>query len=127
MLPYCHALTGLPGNPLDINDIHPRWRVHPAFPPLNIPWQHVDPGRLAVLKDPSVELPRYGRPRGKKKRTTTKGIKVTPDYILRDNSSLGEWGDWKREIERVFECKPHNRRLQTSAEKVKHDADKWRT
>ncbi|KAK9364327.1 hypothetical protein V1509DRAFT_557506, partial [Lipomyces kononenkoae] len=46
------------------------------------------------------------QPRRKKKRTATKEIKVTPDYILRVNSSLREWGDWKRDIERVFEGKP---------------------
>ncbi|KAK9364483.1 hypothetical protein V1509DRAFT_667985 [Lipomyces kononenkoae] len=49
-------------------------------------------------------------PRRKRKRTATKGIKVTPDYILRVNSSLREWGDWKSEIERVFEGKPHTYR-----------------
>ncbi|KAK9241604.1 hypothetical protein V1506DRAFT_525284 [Lipomyces tetrasporus] len=45
------------------------------------------------------------RPRQKKRRTA-KGIKVTPGYILRIGSSLREWGDWKREIERVFEGDP---------------------
>ncbi|KAK9426972.1 hypothetical protein V1505DRAFT_381726 [Lipomyces doorenjongii] len=62
LLPCSHRIQL--GVPLDITDIHPRWRVHSVFPPLNIPWQHVDPGTLAVLKDPSVELPRKGRPKG---------------------------------------------------------------
>ena len=38
-----------------------------------------------------------------KRRRTTRGIKVTPSYTLRVNSSLREWGDWKRDMERVFE------------------------
>jgi hypothetical protein len=35
-----------------------------------------------------------------------RGIKVTPSYTLRVSSSLREWGDWKRDIERVFEGDP---------------------
>ncbi len=35
-----------------------------------------------------------------------RGIKVTPSYTLRVSSSLQEWGDWKRDIERVFEGDP---------------------
>ena len=44
------------------------------------------------------------RPRRKKRKT--KGIKVSPDYILHIDSSLREWGDWKKEVERVFEGDP---------------------
>src|SRR6266536_2621232 len=36
----------------------------------------------------------------------TKGIKITPSYTLRVNSSLREWGNWKRDIEHVFEGDP---------------------
>jgi hypothetical protein len=41
-----------------------------------------------------------------KRRRYTKGIKVNPSYTLRVSSSLREWGDWKRDIERVFEGDP---------------------
>ena len=41
-----------------------------------------------------------------KRRRYTKGIKVTPTYTLKISSSLREWGDWKRDIERVFEGDP---------------------
>jgi hypothetical protein len=41
-----------------------------------------------------------------KRRRYTKGIKITPSYTLKVSSSLREWGDWKRDIERVFEGDP---------------------
>ena len=43
---------------------------------------------------------RHKRPR------YTKGIKVTPSYTLKVSSSLREWGDWKKDIEGVFEGDP---------------------
>ena len=36
----------------------------------------------------------------------TRGIKVIPSYTLKVSSSLREWGDWKQDIERVFEGDP---------------------
>jgi hypothetical protein len=42
-----------------------------------------------------------------KRQRYTRGIKITPTYTLRVSSSLREWGDWKRDIERVFEGDPH--------------------
>ncbi|KAN0075064.1 hypothetical protein V8E54_007675 [Elaphomyces granulatus] len=47
-----------------------------------------------------------GRSRRKKHKSKYKGIKVTPHITLRIDSSLREWGDWKREMERVFEGDP---------------------
>ena len=47
-----------------------------------------------------------GRSRQKKHKSKYKGIKVTPHITLRIDSSLREWGDWKREMERVFEGDP---------------------
>jgi hypothetical protein len=41
-----------------------------------------------------------------KRSRTTRGIKVTPGYTLKVTSSLREWGDWKRDMERVFEGDP---------------------
>jgi hypothetical protein len=36
-----------------------------------------------------------------------KGVKITPSYTLRVTSSLREWGDWKRDVERVFKADPY--------------------
>ena len=46
----------------------------------------------------------------------SRGIKITPSYTLRVSSSLREWGDWKRDIERVFEGDPDTYR--TRAQKI---------
>ena len=46
----------------------------------------------------------------------SRGIKITPSYTLRISSSLREWGDWKRDIERVFEGDPDTYR--TGAQKI---------
>ena len=46
----------------------------------------------------------------------TKGIKVIPSYTLRVSLSLWEWGDWKKDIERVFEGDPFTYR--TGAQKI---------
>lgn len=51
-----------------------------------------------------------------KRRRFTKGIKITPSYTLRVSSSLREWGDWKKDIERVFEGDPSTYR--TGAQKI---------
>ena len=53
---------------------------------------------------------RHKRPR------YTKGIKVTPSYTLKVSSSLREWGDWKKDIERVFEGDPYTYR--TGSQKI---------
>jgi len=46
----------------------------------------------------------------------TRGIKVIPSYTLKVSSSLREWGDWKRDIERVFEGDPDTYR--TGGQKI---------
>src|SRR5436190_5395303 len=51
-----------------------------------------------------------------KRRRYTKGIKVTPSYTLRVSSSLREWGDWKKEMERVFKGDPYS--YPTGAQKI---------
>jgi hypothetical protein len=48
-----------------------------------------------------------------KRRRYTKGIRITPSYTLRASSSLREWGDWKRDIERMFEGDPETYRKST--------------
>ena len=51
-----------------------------------------------------------------KRRRFTKGIKITPGYTLKVSSSLREWGDWKKDIERVFEGDPSTYR--TGAQRI---------
>ena len=45
-----------------------------------------------------------------------RGIKITPSYTLTTGSSLREWGDWKRDIERVFEGDPQT--YQSGSQKI---------
>ena len=42
-----------------------------------------------------------------KRQRFTRGIKITPSYTLKVSSSLREWRDWKKDIERVFEGDPY--------------------
>jgi len=51
-----------------------------------------------------------------KRRRFTKGIKVTPSYTLKVSSSLREWGDWKKEMERVFRGDPYT--YQTGSQRI---------
>jgi hypothetical protein len=48
-----------------------------------------------------------------KRRRYAKGIRIIPSYTLRVSSSLREWGDWKRDIERMFEGDPETYRKGT--------------
>jgi hypothetical protein len=45
-----------------------------------------------------------------------RGIKITPSYTLTTGSSLREWGDWKRDIERVYQGDPQT--YQTGSQKI---------
>jgi len=51
-----------------------------------------------------------------KRQRFTRGIKVTPSYTLKVSSSLREWGDWKKDIERVFEGDPYT--YQTGSQRI---------
>ncbi|KAK9311605.1 hypothetical protein V1524DRAFT_418851 [Lipomyces starkeyi] len=80
LLPCSHQI--LFGVPLDVHDIHPRWRVHPEIPPLNVNWQDIDSQKLRVLKDPQAALPRKGRPRGTRRlRTSAEVIQKATDRM----------------------------------------------
>ncbi|KAK9311772.1 hypothetical protein V1524DRAFT_411389 [Lipomyces starkeyi] len=80
LLPCSHQI--LFGVPLDVHDIHPRWRVHPEIPPLNVNWQDIDSEKLRVLKDPQASLPRKGRPRGTRRlRTSAEVIQNATDRM----------------------------------------------
>jgi hypothetical protein len=52
----------------------------------------------------------------RKRQRYSRGIKVTPSYTLKVSSSLREWGDWKKDIERVFEGDPSTYR--TGSQKI---------
>ncbi|KAK9327187.1 hypothetical protein V1520DRAFT_394042 [Lipomyces starkeyi] len=70
LLPCRHRIQL--GLPLDVTDIHPRWRVNPVLPPLSVALHNIDPDTLSsVLKDPSIALPRKGRPRGTRRLQTS--------------------------------------------------------
>ena len=46
-----------------------------------------------------------------KRQRYTKGIKITPSYKLKITSGLREWGDWKKDMERVFQGDPSTYRM----------------
>ncbi|KAK9350762.1 hypothetical protein V1523DRAFT_444888 [Lipomyces doorenjongii] len=72
LLPCSHQIQL--GLPLDVTHIHPRWRVQPIIPPLNISSQGPQPEVLSVLKDSQSVLPRNSRPRGTRRLQTSAEI-----------------------------------------------------
>ena len=52
----------------------------------------------------------------RKRSRYTRGIKVTFSYTLKTSLSLREWGDWKRDVERLFEGDPYT--YQTGSQKI---------
>ncbi|KAK9329045.1 hypothetical protein V1520DRAFT_370686 [Lipomyces starkeyi] len=72
ILPCSHQIQL--GLPLDVTHIHPRSRVQPTLPALNITPQHLQPDVLSVLKDPQSALPRKGRLRGTRRLQTSAEI-----------------------------------------------------
>jgi hypothetical protein len=77
---------------------------------LPLPAQLLDyqgsPIRSTIERDSSSDLSDIAGYRQHKRPRYSRGIKVTPSYTLKISSSLREWGDWKRDIERVFEGDP---------------------
>ncbi|KAK9371919.1 uncharacterized protein V1513DRAFT_460991 [Lipomyces chichibuensis] len=103
LLPCSHRIQL--GVPIDVTDIHPRWRVHAVFPPLNLPWQQLDLDRLSVLKDPSVDLPRKGRPRGTRRlKTSAEVAQHVADQVakVRRCGTCHEAGHNKRKCPKVL-------------------------
>ncbi|KAK9426959.1 hypothetical protein V1505DRAFT_381797 [Lipomyces doorenjongii] len=99
LLPCSHRIQV--GVPLDVQEIHPRWRVHPELPPLKVSWQHIDPDRLSVLQDPLVALPTKGRPKG------TRRLKTSAEVVQKA-------ADRMEKVRRCGSCHKigHNRRVQ---------------
>ncbi|KAK9357530.1 hypothetical protein V1504DRAFT_361991, partial [Lipomyces starkeyi] len=62
LLPCSHKIQL--GLPLEVTQIHPRWRVQVSLPALNVARHNLEPSVLSGLKDPEVLLKRKGRPRG---------------------------------------------------------------
>ncbi|KAK9427103.1 hypothetical protein V1505DRAFT_402732 [Lipomyces doorenjongii] len=80
LLPCSHRIQL--GVPISITQIHPRWWVHPEFPPVNVAFQHIDAAILLELKDPSATLPRKGRPKGTRRlQTSAEVVQKTADRI----------------------------------------------
>ncbi|KAK9344078.1 hypothetical protein V1522DRAFT_437736 [Lipomyces starkeyi] len=77
------------GLPLDVTRIHPRWRVQPTLPALNITSQHLQPDMLSVLKDPQGALPRKGRPRGTRRLQTSAEIIQSAVDLATRSDTLG--------------------------------------
>ncbi|KAK9312357.1 hypothetical protein V1524DRAFT_341302, partial [Lipomyces starkeyi] len=72
LLPCSHQIRL--GVPIQVTDVHPRWRIHGALPTLTIPSQNLDPSAIAGLKDPAVLVRRKGRPRGTRRLPTSAEI-----------------------------------------------------
>ncbi|KAK9239177.1 hypothetical protein V1525DRAFT_339725 [Lipomyces kononenkoae] len=80
MLPCSHRIEL--GTSLEVHDIHPRWRVDSELPPLGSTLQHHDFDTRSVLKDPPIELPRKGRPKGTRRlKTSAEIIQKAADRI----------------------------------------------
>jgi len=79
-------------------------RASPSPRELSIPQQQerYSPVITSTESDDSDTTLTHRRKRQRHRR----GIKVIPSYTLKVSSSLREWGDWKRDIERVFEGDP---------------------
>ncbi|ODQ72728.1 hypothetical protein LIPSTDRAFT_72351 [Lipomyces starkeyi NRRL Y-11557] len=72
LLPCSHQIQ--PGVPLDVTQIHPRWRVQVSLPVLEVTKQNLGMSVLSQLKDPVVLLKRKGRPRGTRRLQTSAEI-----------------------------------------------------
>ena len=71
----------------------------------------------STIEQDSSDSSEFTYPARKRSRYShTRGIKVTPSYTLRTSSSLREWGDWKRDVERLFEGDPYT--YQTGSQKI---------
>ncbi|KAK9343506.1 hypothetical protein V1522DRAFT_438106 [Lipomyces starkeyi] len=100
LLPCSHQIRL--GVPIQVTDVHPRWRIHGALPTLTIPSQNLDPSAIAGLKDPAVLVRRKGRPRGTRRLPTSAEIvQRAVDEVghtrrtcpAPDNRSTGHMGD----------------------------------
>ncbi|KAK9236152.1 hypothetical protein V1525DRAFT_445068, partial [Lipomyces kononenkoae] len=98
LLPCSHQIQL--GVPLDVAEIHPRWRVSQVLPPPNVVGHNIDPETLStILKDPKASLPRKGRPTG------TRRLQTSAENIL--NAA-----DRRETVRRCGSCHEagHNRR-----------------
>jgi hypothetical protein len=84
--------------------------------PRHSPDYQDSPIRLSIEHDSSSDSSDVAIRHRHKRPRYSKGIKVTPSYTLKVSSSLREWGDWKRDIERVFEGDPYT--YQTGSQKI---------
>ncbi|KAK9344408.1 hypothetical protein V1522DRAFT_437400 [Lipomyces starkeyi] len=108
LLPCSHQIQL--GVPLDVTQIHPRWRVQVSVPVLEVTKQNLGTSVLSQLKDPVVLLNRKGRPRGTRRLQTSAEIvqkaervrhcaNHQPDAV--DNNDLDEDGDGEEDVEHI--------------------------
>ena len=93
-----HSSNRSPGNPSSSQG--PRTNMHPS-----IELDDLDSSSSNTITYHNYKRHRFAR-----------GIKVTPSYTLKVSSSLREWGNWKKDIERVFEGDPYT--YQTGSQKI---------
>jgi len=99
--------------------VEPVARLQPSTRGSRSPSSHQD--RLATIR-PSIELDDSDSGSSntvvypRKRQRFTRGIKVTPSYTLKVSSSLREWGDWKKDMERVFRGDPYT--YQTGSQRI---------
>ncbi|KAK9238951.1 hypothetical protein V1525DRAFT_68283 [Lipomyces kononenkoae] len=84
LLPCSHQIQL--GVPIDINQIHPRWRVQVSLPVLEVTKQNLDASVLSLFKDPVVLLKRKGRPRGTRRLQTSAEIVQRAESVRRCGS-----------------------------------------
>jgi hypothetical protein len=100
-----------PKSPTDVESNQPKRRRQQQYQPEpseNPSSSHGHASSLLATIEPDDSEP--GSPKAthytNKQHNYTRGIKITPSYTLKTSSSLREWGDWKDDIERVFEGDP---------------------
>jgi hypothetical protein len=90
--------------------------TRPLSQPYYLPSHRPSSVQSSVERDSSSELSDDIIRHRHKRLRYTRGIKVTPSYTLKVSSSLREWGDWRKDIERVFEGDPKT--YQTGSQKI---------
>ncbi|KAK9344644.1 hypothetical protein V1522DRAFT_437200 [Lipomyces starkeyi] len=75
LLPCSHQIQL--GVPLQVAQVHPRWRIQGALPALTVPNQNLDSSAIADIKDIAVLVKRKGRPRG------TRRLAISAEIVQR--------------------------------------------
>ncbi|KAK9481836.1 hypothetical protein V1527DRAFT_522421 [Lipomyces starkeyi] len=90
------------GVPLDVTQIHPRWRVQVSLPVLEVTKQNLGTSVLSQLKDPVVLLKRNGQPRRTRRLQTSAEIVQRAERV-RHCGSCHQAGHNRRSCGRLAE------------------------